>query len=162
MAAHLNIYLCVSLQSTEGCNFVQSQNTLDKLILFLFLLENWGNTRKGVRGVVLLDVLGADLYQALFSQDFFPTKKFVMILDIVYHILSVEETHWVNVVWIYLEVLCRQKVLNLVTLTVHKVPILVHLLVTEQHVVIVDIILIIMVLKHYNIILIEVHGVLYL
>lgn len=83
-----------------------------------------------------------------------------MILDIVYHILSVEQTHWVNIVWIYLEILCRQKVLNLVTLTIHKVSILVHLLVTKQHVVMIDIILIIMVLEHYNIILIEVHGVL--
>lgn len=54
-----------------------------------------------------------------------------MILDIVYHILSVEETHRVNVVRIYLKILRGQKMLNLVTLTVHKVPILVHPLITE-------------------------------
>ena len=160
MAAHLNIYLCVSLQSSERCDFVQSQNTLDKLIFFLFLLNYRGNTGKGVRGIVLLNVLGADLHQALFSNNFFPTEKLLMILDIVYHILSVKETHRVNVVRIYLKILRRQKMLNLVTLTVHKVPVLVHLLITEQHIVIIDIILIIMVLKHYNIILIKVHGVL--
>ena len=107
-----------------------------------------------------IKVVWGDLRHPRFSclcQKSFSPENIFLILLIIYNRVPIEETHGVHSARVQLVILGGKQMLHLVTLTVDKFSVWVHLFVTLQHVMIVDIILIIMVLEGNDIVLVQVH-----